>query len=106
MEVPAVYDPVGGFVRIRDQYLTYLETAFRIADPLVTAERRALLETPGELCTEPFVEPIPRYEVVPWDLAELAEHAGDVIPSFEGRSALAFAQLITNGLFDRGDIAP
>jgi hypothetical protein len=101
-----MYDAIGSFLRIRDQYLAYLETAFRIANPLVTAERRALLETPGELCTEPFVEPIPRYEVVPWDLAELAQHARDVIPSLEVSSASAFAELITNGLFDRGDIAP
>ena len=55
-------DPIGGFERIRDLYITYTETAFRIRDLGVTKERRALLETPGTLCTEPLLEPIPRYE--------------------------------------------
>ena len=53
-------DPVGGFERIRNQYITYLETAFRIRDSGVSAERRWMLEQPGALATEPFVEPIPR----------------------------------------------
>ncbi len=100
-----MYDPVGGFARIRDQYLTYLETAFRIAHPMVAAERRALLETPGELCTEPFVEPIPRYQVVPWDLADLTEHAATVLPGPSTDSVQVFTDLITSGLFDRRDIA-
>lgn len=30
-----MFDPVGGFNRVREQYLRYLETAFRIADPVV-----------------------------------------------------------------------
>lgn len=55
-------DPIGSFVRIQELYLSYLDTAFRIGDPSVAAERRHLLRTPGTLCTEPLVEPLPRYE--------------------------------------------
>ncbi len=97
-------DPIGGFHRIREQYLVYLETAFRIADPSITSERRALLESPGSLATEPLVEPMPRYAQAPWSIAELPQHALEVLPGFGTASVDAFTDLITNGLFDRPDI--
>ena len=46
-------DPLGAYIRIRDQYIRYLETAFRIRDKEVAAERRHLLEQPGQVSTEP-----------------------------------------------------
>ncbi len=55
-------DPIGCYLRIRDFYLTYLDTAFRIGNKEVALERRELLERPGTLCTEPYIEPIPRYK--------------------------------------------
>lgn len=54
-------DPLTIFNNIRDIYISYLETAFRIADPDIQANRRKLLETDGKLCTEPFIEPLPTY---------------------------------------------
>lgn len=99
-----MYDPVGGFLRIRDQYLAYLETAFRIADPRVSAERRDLLERAGQLCTEPLLEPIPKYVSEAWDIRELPDHATELLPGFDDRSVRLFTELISRGLFDRGDI--
>ena len=55
-------DPIGAFERIRELYISYLDTAFQIGDESVAEERRLLMRTPGKLCTEPLVEPIPRYE--------------------------------------------
>lgn len=55
-------DPIGSFCRIRDFFISYLDTAFRIEDPGVAAERRALLKRPGTLCSEPLIEPVLRYE--------------------------------------------
>ena len=97
-----MYDPIGGFQRIRDLYITYLETAFRIRDPRVSAERRRLLETPGSLCTVPFVEPIPRYESCSWVLDELRNGASDDprLPSFSAKERTAFVDLVLSGLFD------
>lgn len=97
-----MHDPIGGFERIRDLYLTYLETAFRIRDEGVTAERRALLETPGQLCTEPLVEPVPRYASAGLALHDLvAEDAGGThLPGFSPAERLAFAELALAGLFD------
>lgn len=99
-----MYDPIGGFQRIRDQYLAYLETAFRIADPRVSAERRDLLEKAGQLCTEPLLEPIPRYVPEAWEIRHLADHAAEVLPGFDIKSVRLLRDLITNGLFDGGEI--
>jgi DEAD/DEAH box helicase domain-containing protein len=55
-------NPVATFESIRDFYITYLETAFRIASPIIQTQRRRLLEQFGTFTTQPFIEPLPRYE--------------------------------------------
>ena len=93
-------DPVGGFERIRDLYITYLETAFRTRDEGVTRERRHLLEQPGTLCTWPLVEPIPRYETA-FPLEELVhDEEGDWLPGFDTSERRAFVELALAGLLD------
>lgn len=95
-------DPIGGFQRIRDLYITYLETAFRIRDPGVSRERRALLERPNTFCTEPLIEPMPRYRTVDWLLHELAtaDPEDERLPGFDARERAAFADLALAGLLD------
>lgn len=95
-------DPIGGFQRIRDLYITYLETAFRIRDRGVSRERRALLERPNTFCTEPLIEPLPRYEVVDWLLHELAAGSGEDgrLPGFGAKERVAFVNLVLSGLLD------
>ena len=95
-------DPIGGFERIRDLYITYLETAFRIRDDAVSRERRALLERPGHLCTEPLIEPIPRYESVGFRLHELVNtrEEDDRLPGFTSAERTAFVDLVLSGLFE------
>jgi DEAD/DEAH box helicase domain-containing protein len=97
-----VQDPIGGFQRIRDLYITYLETAFRIRDAGVSRERRDLLERPNTFCTEPLIEPLPRYEVVDWLLHDLAAGNGDDdrLPGFGAEQRAAFASLVLSGLLD------
>lgn len=93
-------DPIGSFERIREFYISYLDTAFRIADTSVADERRRLLREPGTLCTDPLVEPIPRYE--PWD-----DHIHDwvdndlrqVLPAFTVEQRAAFVNVVLAGLF-------
>lgn len=95
-------DPIGGFQRIRDLYITYLETAFRIRDRGVSRERRALLERPDTFCTEPLIEPLPRYEAVDWLLHEVAG-GGDAdvrLPGFDAAERAAFVDLALAGLLD------
>ncbi len=95
-------DPIGGFQRIRDLYITYLETAFRIRDPQVSAERRALLERAGTFCTEPLVEPMPRYETVDFRLHDLIDHSERErwLPGFSRTELLAFVDVALAGLLD------
>lgn len=95
-------DPIGGFQRIRDLYITYLETAFRIRDKSLTAERRALLERPNTFCTEPLVEPLPRYQTVDFMLHELASSASTDarLPGFNAAERAAFAELALSGLLE------
>ena len=50
-----MHDPIGAFQRIRELYLSYLDTAFRIEDPTLAEERQSLLRRPGQLCTSPLL---------------------------------------------------
>jgi DEAD/DEAH box helicase domain-containing protein len=95
-----MFDPLGGFSRIRDLYITYLETAFRIGNDAISRERRALLERPGTLCTEPLLEPVPRYRTVDWPLREIAGAEPPVLKNLNRKQRSAFVRLISSGLFD------
>ncbi len=94
-------DPIGSYLRIRDLYLTYLDTAFRIGNTEVASERRALLTRPGALCTEPYIEPLPRYKHSRISLVDLlAERDGGPLCGFSPASRKAFVELVLSGLFD------
>jgi DEAD/DEAH box helicase domain-containing protein len=99
-------DPIGGFYRIRELFITYLETAFRIANPAVTRERRSLLQRPGTLCTEPIIEPIPRYRTAAGftleSLADPVHNGGEDprLPGFNYIARKAFADVALSGLLD------
>ncbi|VIO73319.1 hypothetical protein CI1B_49240 [Bradyrhizobium ivorense] len=101
-----MYDPIGCFLRVRELYATYLDTAFRIGDPMISAERRALIERPGTLCTDPLLEPLPRYRTTPWKLGELVDREGDeqVLDHFTRNEREVFVRLVASGLFDSADV--
>src|ERR1700735_2128173 len=95
-------DPIGAFNRIRDFYISYLETAFSIRDRVISSERRQLLETAGSLCTEPIIEPITRYRNADFKFHELV-HEGttdDRVPGFDALEREAFVRLTLSGLFE------
>lgn len=48
--------------QLRDSYLRYYETQYRLDDPKLVDERRKLLERDGALLNEVFLEPIMKYE--------------------------------------------
>ena len=110
-----MHDPIGGFERVRDLYLTYLETAFRIEDDGVSRERRVLLERPrvvgkatDTLATPPLVEPVPRYAPARRPGSDgglrLDHLAGDdgaaLLPEFSRDERRAFVDLALAGLFE------
>src|SRR6266481_7539779 len=95
-------DPIGAFNRIRDFYISYLETAFYIRDAAVLRERRELLEAAGSLCIEPIIEPITRYQSAPFKLHDLVHDAkhDERLPGLGPRERAAFVHLALSGLFE------
>jgi hypothetical protein len=98
-------DPIGNFYRIRELYLSYLDTAFRINDPEVAERRRELLRTPGTFCTQPLVEAIPRWRSADVRVEELVNHrdAERLLPSLDLEARRAFAELAMAGLLPSED---
>lgn len=103
-------DPIGGLDRIREFFISYLDTAFRIRDPLVAAARRELLRRPGILQTDAYLEPIRRYQAAPSRLEELVEDGqSNPIQHLPKEARRAFVELALSGLFpgevvDDGDL--
>lgn len=91
-------DPVGGFGRIKDFFISYVETAFRISDRRTAATRRALLESEGMLATVPFIEPVLRYRQAEEPIEKLIDDPALERLSRAGK--VAFAELALSGLFD------
>src|SRR4051812_2147392 len=95
-------DPIGAFYRIRDFYISYLETAFKIRNEDVSAERRLLLESEGSMCAEPIIEPLTRYKSADFRLNELINDGerDDRAPGLKPKHREAFVHLALSGLFD------
>ena len=96
-------DPIGGFDRIRDFFISYIETSFRIADRKVAAERRRLLETNNVFATTSFVEPVLRYRRHELTIEKMVGVAGGPLAKLPRAVQIAFAELALSGLFDGTD---
>ncbi|MCQ9470987.1 DEAD/DEAH box helicase [Pseudomonas alliivorans] len=92
-------DPIGGFRRIQDFVINYVETSFRISNKAAAEARRKLLTTVDVLATDPFIEPVLRYQSHSKNLEQLAQlDDGPLAPiSKDGRRA--FVELALSGLF-------
>ncbi|WP_217470431.1 DEAD/DEAH box helicase [Photorhabdus akhurstii] len=93
-------DPIGGFRRIQDFFISYIETSFRIADPLVAASRRKLLNSSGEFAAEPYIEPVLRYISSDNYLEDLADMENGPLNCLSSEGRKAFVELALSGLFD------
>ncbi|WP_084518701.1 DEAD/DEAH box helicase [Bradyrhizobium sp. th.b2] len=93
-------DPLGGFERIREIYISYLDTAFRVRRTGLAARRRALLRTSGTLATAPFIEPVPRYKPADHALSDFLDlGVGNPLAHISREARRAFAELAVSGLF-------
>lgn len=95
-----MYDPIGGFERIIDQFQAYLDTAYRIDDESVAEARRRLLRGAGQLALAPIFEAVPRYVQWKHGLEELVTDSQQMLEGFNGREREAFVHLALSGLFD------
>lgn len=91
-------DPIGGFARMRDFFVSYIETSFRIADPRTSEERRGLLNRRDVLATEPLVEPVLRYRASDLTLEDLI--GTEVLAPLSHKAQRAFVELALSGLFE------
>ncbi|MFM0371097.1 DEAD/DEAH box helicase [Paraburkholderia aspalathi] len=94
-------DPIGATHRIRDFFMSYLDTAFRIRDKAVASARRSLLNEPGTLTTDAYLEPVPKYAQVDFSLQELVDLKDEENPlrDFSRDARRAFVELALSGLF-------
>ncbi|AOI89852.1 DEAD/DEAH box helicase [Burkholderia pseudomultivorans] len=93
-------DPIGGFARIRNFFISYVETNFRIADPTTAEQRRKLLEAVNVLATEPYIEPVLRYEAHDEKIEDLADRNDGPLAPLSKAGRVAFAELALSGLFE------
>jgi Lhr-like helicase len=97
-----VLDPIGGFWRIKNFFISYVETAFRISDEPTAQARRDLLYTQNVLATQPFIEPVLRYSAAERPLERLIDEE-DVLGPISRAGREAFVELALSGLFDGED---
>jgi len=98
-----MHDPIGAFTRIRELYLSYLDTAFRIEDPEVSEERQTLLRKPGHLCTDPLLESQPHWALDGRRFDDLLKEEGEeaILRDLTPRARQVFIALIGCGLIGK-----
>ncbi len=72
--------PSQAFEHIKEAIVEYLETAYKIADPSVFAERGAILRRRGTVAQAPFIEATPAFPTA-HKLAELERSHPAIVPS-------------------------
>jgi superfamily II DNA/RNA helicase len=98
-------DPLGAIRRIHEFWISYLDTAFRIEDKDVATARRSLLRQAGQLTTEPYFEPVPKYRESNWALEDVLNlPAGEnPLKDYSHEARRAFIELALSGLFPGAD---
>ncbi len=100
--------PIETFESLRDFYITYLETAFRIEHPEIQKARRDLLEREGTLCADLYLEPLPKFADYGLLISDLrGDLAGKKwLPNFSETERAAFVDLCLGGLLPRDATNP
>lgn len=57
-----MHDPIGTFDTIKDNFIRYVQTAFKTRFPAIEEERAGLLRQAGTFYQEPYIEAMPKYE--------------------------------------------
>lgn len=94
-------DPIGVFDNIRDNFIRYVRTAFSTRFSSIEAERAFLLQQPGVLTKEPWIEPLPRYLGSGKSIGSLTK---DDLPGLTELQISFFKELVNCGLFDTREL--
>ena len=89
-------DPVGAFDTIRDNFILYVQTAFRTKFQYVEDARKELLMQDRVMYREPWAEPLPEYLSSGKQVSELTRE--DVSGALDDKELEAFKSLIKVGL--------
>lgn len=90
-----MYDPVGAFDKIRDNFLLYIKTAFGTQFPEIERERERRLKEPGIFYQEPWIEPLPKYQSSGKKIDQLTL---DDVPGLDETALQDFKNLAACGL--------
>lgn len=91
-------DPIGVYAEIQRAIKQYVTTAFRTSSPTFEDERKQLLDTPGVLFQEAYLEPLPDYA----SGRRLEELTSDDLPGMHEATREAFRRIVASGLFSGG----
>jgi len=89
-------DPIGVHEKISGNFVRYIQTAFGTRFESVEKERAALLQLPGVLTKEPWIEPVPRYLSSGRSISSLAQYD---LPGLDSQQIEFFKGLVSCGLF-------
>lgn len=93
-------DPIGAYQDIKALYLSYLDTVYRLRRPELTQERREILNQPGALMPEPFLEPVLRYTPATHSFESfLEESEQNPLSRFNRDQRRAIIDMTLSGLF-------
>ncbi|MDX2193529.1 MAG: DEAD/DEAH box helicase [Gemmatimonadales bacterium] len=88
-------DPIGAYDGIQSAIKRYITTAFRTNSTTFERDRRALLDTPGVLFQDAYLEPLPEYATG----KKLEDLGVSELPGMSDRARAAFVALVKAGLF-------
>lgn len=94
-------DPIGVHEIISGNFLRYIQTAFGTRFESIERERAALLQQPGVLTREPWIEPVPRYLSSGKGISSLSQ---DDLPGLDSQQIELFKGLVKCGLFGSYDL--
>ena len=94
-------DVVSAFDKVRQSYIEYVKTAFGTQYPGLESERQRLLEQPGAICQEPWIEPIPRYKSSGRRSHDLTS---DFLPGLTPPAIASFQSLVSCGLIGKYEL--
>ena len=94
-------DPIGAFVKIKNDYVRYFKTAYHISDESIEGMRMGEIERDDNLYKEPYLEILPEYEAYQNinGIEDLAPEFADAFGSIE-KAREFFGQFIKQGLMD------
>ena len=94
-------DPLGAFEKIRKNFILYVQTAFGTRFPSLEDERESLLNRPGVLNQEPWIEPLLRYESSGKNMASLSTSD---LTGYNQRQLGLFKGFVSCGLFGTNEL--